>query len=191
MLGKGDVGRNKRSVSGARLNIEVRLRRLNLNAGLAPQARYFSLRGQRKVSKRKAARLPLYPCAPRFRPGSPEGASMPICRRAESIPRPSWAIPAESSGARRGKREKNSSRVFSISPVWRPRASEPWIGIAQRGTRGIACGDRGPGTALLSSPVRGETRRNQGAIRVAFSFVPFFWPNKRKGPACGAAPAPN
>jgi hypothetical protein len=40
------------------------------------------------VSKRKAARLPLKSCASRFQLGSPEGASMPLWRRAESIPRP-------------------------------------------------------------------------------------------------------
>ena len=47
--------------------------------------------------------MPLVSSAPRFRRGSPEGASMPLWRRAESIPRPCRAIPAESSGARRGK----------------------------------------------------------------------------------------
>jgi len=53
-----------------------------------PRASYFLLRRQKKVAQEKAARLPLAPCAPRFQPGSPEGASRPLCRRAESLPRP-------------------------------------------------------------------------------------------------------
>jgi len=41
-------------------------------------AKYFSLRGQRKVFKRKAARLPLYPCAPPFYRGLPKGTPCPF-----------------------------------------------------------------------------------------------------------------
>jgi hypothetical protein len=37
-------------------------------------------------------------------------------------------------------------------PVWRARASPAGGGTARRGTRGIACGDRGTPTCLLVSP---------------------------------------
>jgi len=93
MLGEGDV----------RLRREFVLKR-----GAAPHAGYFSLLAQRKVTKRKGTRLPLDSCAPRFRREAIEGSSMTLDRRAESILRPLRVIPAESSGARRGKREKNT-----------------------------------------------------------------------------------
>jgi len=91
---------------------------------------------EKKVTKEKATRLPLeslgtslclalrvrymqigYPadlsCAPRFRRGLPEGPSLALWQRAASMQRPLRAIPVESSGARRGKREKYSPRNIS------------------------------------------------------------------------------
>jgi len=71
---------------------------------------------QRKVSKRKAARLPLASCVPRFRRGLPEGPSLALCQRAASLPHPSRAIPGESSGTRRGKRDsvRTTGRFSSL-----------------------------------------------------------------------------
>jgi len=46
------------------------------------------LRGQKKVTKEKAARLPLASCVPRFRRGLPEGPSLTLWQRAASMQRP-------------------------------------------------------------------------------------------------------
>jgi hypothetical protein len=114
-------------------HVDVRLRRgFVLKRGVAPHADYAAksvrglrpsgqrsavpirswriglLLGQKKVAKEKAARLPLESCAPRFRREAIEGPSLALDRRAESILRPLRVIPAESSGARRGKREENT-----------------------------------------------------------------------------------
>ncbi|MGZ5059958.1 MAG: hypothetical protein ACXWAA_16150, partial [Methylobacter sp.] len=43
-----------------------------------PKASYFLLLRQKKVTKEKAARLPLISCAPRFYRGSAEGAPAPL-----------------------------------------------------------------------------------------------------------------
>ncbi|MGJ0431424.1 hypothetical protein, partial [Methylobacter sp.] len=53
-----------------------------------PKASYFLLRGQKKVTKEKAARLPLASCAPRFHRGLPEGSSLALWQRAASLQRP-------------------------------------------------------------------------------------------------------
>src|SRR3569623_124525 len=57
-----------------------------LNAVFAPQASYFSLRGQRKVTKRKAARrLALWvPCASRSGEGFSDSPSL-ACRKTRGI----------------------------------------------------------------------------------------------------------
>ena len=69
-----------------------------------PRARYFSLRGQRKVSQRKAARLPLESCAPQLSAGG-NRRDIPVPRSPSGIhSAPLRVIPAENSGARRGKR---------------------------------------------------------------------------------------
>ena len=64
------------------------------------------------VSKRKAARLALDPARRGFRREAAEGLSIALCRRASSLKRPYRVEPAESPGARRGKRgEKTLSTV--------------------------------------------------------------------------------
>ncbi|MEF3075524.1 hypothetical protein V2P20_10865, partial [Methylobacter sp. Wu1] len=70
-----------------------------------PRASYFLLRGQKKVTKEKAARLPLASCAPRFRRGLPKGTPVPLATRFIHET-PLRAVLAENCGARRGKRER-------------------------------------------------------------------------------------
>jgi hypothetical protein len=59
-----------------------------------------------------------------------------------------------------------SSTALLNRPVWRARASRAGGGTARRGTRGIACGDRGIGTCLLSPPAPAGDAQDQRAIRV-------------------------
>jgi hypothetical protein len=59
-------------------------------------------------------------------------------------------------------------------PVWRARASSAGGGIAQRGTRGSACGDRGTGTCLLSPPAPAGDAQDQRAIRVGLLWIRTF-----------------
>ncbi|MBS3965424.1 MAG: hypothetical protein KGZ80_13225, partial [Methylomonas sp.] len=54
----------------------------------ARQPRYFLLRRQKKVSKEKAARMPLLSCAPRVWQGLTKGPSLALRQRAASLPRP-------------------------------------------------------------------------------------------------------
>jgi len=64
------------------------------------------LDGQKKVTKEKAARLPLISCAPRFRRGVARRAILgPLATRCIHAA-PLRAYPVESCGAQRGKREK-------------------------------------------------------------------------------------
>jgi len=69
-----------------------------------PRAGYFLLRGQKKVSKEKAARMPLASCAPVYLPG--------VARRGFHVPLATGGIhsallrtiPGKYTGARRGIR---------------------------------------------------------------------------------------
>ena len=60
-----------------------------------------------KYPKERPPGCRLYPARRNFRQESAEGSSLPLCRRASSMKRPFRVEPAKSSGARRGKREKN------------------------------------------------------------------------------------
>ncbi|MDP3332175.1 MAG: hypothetical protein Q8S55_09350, partial [Methylococcaceae bacterium] len=53
-----------------------------------PKARYFLLRGQKKVSKEKAARTPLVSCALPLPSGVAKWGSGPIWQRTASLPLP-------------------------------------------------------------------------------------------------------
>jgi hypothetical protein len=57
---------------------ESLLRRFILVGFSHPKASFFLLRGQKKETKEKAARLPLESCAPRIYPGLPKGISYPF-----------------------------------------------------------------------------------------------------------------
>ncbi|WP_157679107.1 hypothetical protein [Methylovulum psychrotolerans] len=71
-----------------------------------PKARYFLLLRQKKVSKEKAARLPLLPALLGFVGGSAEWAPAHLPTR--GIPAaPLRANPEKTCDARRGKREKD------------------------------------------------------------------------------------
>ena len=59
-----------------------------------PKARYFLLLRQKKVSKEKAAQLPLLPALLGFVGGRQSGL-LPTCRRAASLPRPFGLIPTK------------------------------------------------------------------------------------------------
>jgi hypothetical protein len=106
--------------------MDVRLRRAVLDAGLAPQARYFSLRGQRKVSKRKAARMS--PLILRFSPrtgGDRRAVLGPLSPRASlrccpaSLRRPGFTFPGEP--ARRDACSPDT-RLVCLAPRARLRA---------------------------------------------------------------------
>ncbi|WP_027147533.1 hypothetical protein [Methylobacter marinus] len=68
---------------------------------------------EKKVTKEKAARLPLASCAPRFRRGLPKGTPVSLATRFIHEA-PLRAVPDESCGARRGKRDE-TARVRNIS----------------------------------------------------------------------------
>jgi hypothetical protein len=72
-----------------------------------PKARYFLLLRQKKVSKEKAARLPLNPALLGFVGGRQRGL-LPSCRRAASLPRPFGLIPTKPAmlGAANGKKRR-------------------------------------------------------------------------------------
>jgi hypothetical protein len=189
--------------SGQRSAVPIRSRRIGL------------LLGQKKVAKEKAARLPLESCASHFRPGSPEGASVPLWRHAESLPRPLRAVPAESSGARRGKRDNylRKRSVFSFIPYGAPehRCLEPDQPV--RGAAGSRAATKEQGCAFCRPRVPDGNAQDQRAIRVPADshlpwcepdgrasrvqigsrpiclWVPFLWASKEKELVCGAKPA--
>jgi hypothetical protein len=101
------------------LHNNVSLPRLfNLIGFSHPKARYFLLLRQKKVSKEKAARIPLVSSVPRFRRGLPEGTSVYLWQRAASMPHPCGLIPSKTPvlGAANGSNpipSANSSHCLS------------------------------------------------------------------------------
>jgi len=93
-----------------------RYAKLILSRVSARQPRYFLLRRQKKVSKEKAARMPLESCASRLWRGFSKGPSLALRKRGASLRRPCRAVLAKGCDARRGIRElKPCLRQFSAS----------------------------------------------------------------------------
>jgi hypothetical protein len=85
---------------------KVSLARRLFESGLShPKASYFLLRGQKKVTKEKAARCRFFLALLAFDEGCQKGLPVPLATRCIHAA-PLWAVLAESCGARRGKRDK-------------------------------------------------------------------------------------
>jgi hypothetical protein len=74
---------------------------------------------EKKVTKEKAARLPLASCAPRFRRGLPKGTPVPLATRGFPAA-PLRAILGESSGARRKLRCSAKAPVLGAANGMKP-----------------------------------------------------------------------
>ncbi|MGR9035366.1 MAG: hypothetical protein ACU83O_02105, partial [Gammaproteobacteria bacterium] len=79
-----------------------------------PKASFFLLRGQKKETKEKAARLPLESCAPRFYRGLPKGISYPFVNSRHPCRAPDGLFPAKAPvlGA------ANGSKLFTYTCVF-------------------------------------------------------------------------
>ncbi|WP_292435056.1 hypothetical protein, partial [Methylobacter sp.] len=83
----------------------------------APEGEILSFAPPKESIQRKGGPLPLKSCAPHFHRGLPEGPSLALWQRAASMQRPCGQFPAESSGARRGKRDPIRAATSSYCSI--------------------------------------------------------------------------